>query len=117
MIEGIHILNKTPIYETADWAETVFILSCVILVISFLTICDAVAKDFDILFCFGFVTLFVSAIVLFTIGFWAPEKETDRYRYEVIMDEGVSFEDIYSNYDVIEQRGEIWILEDKENDR
>lgn len=116
MIEGIHILNKTPIYAVVGWANAVFVLSCIIFVISLLTMCYAVAKDFDILFCFGLVTLFVSAMVLFTIGFWAPEKETDRYRYEVIMDEGVSFEDIYNNYDVIEQRGEICVLEDKETE-
>ena len=114
MIDGLHILNKTPIYDVVEWAEIVFVLSGVILVISLLIICYAAAKDFDILLGFGLVTLFVSAIGILSIVFLNPEKETDRYRYEVIIDEGVSFEDIYNNYYVVEQRGEIWVLEDKE---
>ena len=42
------------------------------------------------------------------------EVPTNRYRYEVTIDESVTITEIYDNYDVIEQRGDIWILEDKE---
>ena len=34
-------------------------------------------------------------------------------QYEVIINEDTSFYDIYNNYDVIEQRGEIFILQEK----
>ena len=34
-------------------------------------------------------------------------------QYEVIISEDTSFYDIYNNYDVIEQRGEIFILQEK----
>jgi len=38
---------------------------------------------------------------------------TGCYRYECTIDDDASFTDILEEYDVIEQRGEIWVLEDK----
>lgn len=39
---------------------------------------------------------------------------TGRYRYEVTIDDTVSFNELQEKYDVIEQNGKIWTLEDKE---
>lgn len=36
-----------------------------------------------------------------------------RYRYECTLDDNIQFSDIGSKYDVVEQRGYIWVLEDK----
>ena len=38
-----------------------------------------------------------------------------RQRYECILDSNVSFVELYEKYDVIEQRGDIWVLEEKAN--
>lgn len=40
-----------------------------------------------------------------------------KVQYEVIFDEGASFMDVIDKYDVIEQRGDIFVLEDKKDDR
>lgn len=34
-------------------------------------------------------------------------------RYEVIFDDTVSFQEIYNKYDIIEQRGQIFVLQEK----
>lgn len=39
---------------------------------------------------------------------------TDRQRYECIINENTSFSEIAEKYDIVEKRGDIWILEDKE---
>ena len=42
-----------------------------------------------------------------------PQTETGRYRYEATIDDSVSFLDLQERYNVIEQNGRIWVLEDK----
>lgn len=39
---------------------------------------------------------------------------TGRYRYECTIDDDASFVDIAEKYVVVEQRGDLWILEDKD---
>ena len=45
-----------------------------------------------------------------------PQTETGRYRYEVTIDDSVSFLDICEKYEIVEQNGRIWTLEDKETE-
>lgn len=51
------------------------------------------------------ITAFIGAIF---------EKPSGRYRYECLIDDTVPYTEIYDKYDVVEQRGSIWVLEDKE---
>lgn len=58
-------------------------------------------------------------VVLFFLGLTIiDEKDEDastgRYRYEVILSDDVSFQEIHDKYKVVENRGDIWVLEDKE---
>lgn len=41
-------------------------------------------------------------------------KPSGRYQYECLIDDTVPYTEIYEKYDVVEQRGSIWVLEDKE---
>lgn len=52
-----------------------------------------------------FITCFVGSIF---------EKSSGRYQYECLIDDTISYTEIYDKYDVVEQRGSIWVLEDKE---
>lgn len=49
-----------------------------------------------------------------TLLFLQKEVPTGRYRYECTIDEDTSFAEVCEKYDVVEQKGDIWILEDKE---
>lgn len=42
------------------------------------------------------------------------DTPTGRYRYECTIDDDASFVDIAEKYVVVEQRGDLWILEDKD---
>lgn len=41
-------------------------------------------------------------------------RPSGRYQYECLIDDTVPYTEIYDKYNVIEQRGSIWVLEDKE---
>jgi len=43
-------------------------------------------------------------------------RENERNQYECVIDNDVSIVEVYKNYNVIERRGDIWILEDKVNE-
>lgn len=112
MLEGIHILNKTVITEQVIPNENLFQVVGVIFLISFILTLAGIHSDNGI---FGVIAIicaisFITSIVLLAS---VKEIETDRYRYEVTIDESVLFSDIYEKYEVVEQRGEIWVLEDK----
>ena len=41
------------------------------------------------------------------------KEPTEYNRYEVILDDDYLVKELYDNYRVIEQRGEIWVIEDR----
>ena len=41
------------------------------------------------------------------------KEPTEYNRYEVILDDDYPVKELYDNYRVIEQRGEIWVIEDR----
>lgn len=42
------------------------------------------------------------------------KKPSGRYQYECLIDDTVPYTEIYEKYEVVEQRGSIWVLEDRE---
>lgn len=113
-MQGIEILNKTPMLVRPDWAVGGVILSIVFfivfMVLTFILVeadYDGLVAIFSILSCFTFISIFVCCDI-------KVESTDGRYRYEAIIDESVSLQKIYERYNVIEQDGKKWILEDKE---
>lgn len=108
------ILNQTPIMEIDPrWIEAAAALligAAICFVIFIFTVCIGCDG--------GSVTaLFatVAAVLISTLIFiGAPEIETERNEYEAIIDETVPIAEVYEKYEVVEQRGDIWVLEDKE---
>ena len=113
-MEGIDILNRTTITETTNLTFIIITISVVVLIISVLAFIILVSMEyFNIAnVCFWFLIL--SLVVTFSFAIINPQTETGRYRYEVTIDDDVSFLDLHERYNVIEQNGRIWTLEDKE---
>ena len=53
---------------------------------------------------------------LFLVSIFFGTEATDGYynKYEVIIDDTYSFKELYEKYDVIEQRGNVYVIQDKE---
>lgn len=107
MINGINVLNKIPLTGLPTWAD-VTLVALVILGIIVATI--SLIKDWPAIVCKCSILITVVALVAW-LGLINTVKTGD-YRYECTIDDSVSYNDIVKNYEIIEQRGDIWVLED-----
>ena len=105
MIEGITILNQTEIMAIPKEAFLIAAFICV-----FLGIAVALATKIpSMFFGIGIITFFISLPILSCF-----EEPTGRYKYECTIDKSVSMTEVHEKYEVVEQRGDIWVLRDKE---
>lgn len=111
MLEGITVLNQEMIMDSPDWVFSFMIICLIVGVLSFLVCMNAHDDAISII---SSVLCLLSIVCLMFVQPVVPEVKTGRYRYEVTIDESVSFNDIYEWYEIVEQRGDIWVLEEKE---
>lgn len=110
----INVLNTIPIMSNPLWVNILFILSGVLFFTGIFFIWLWVRTGINdkklniglILFAIGFILLIVCSIHEGSIP-------TGKYKYEVTIDKDVSFTDLNSKYNIVEQRGDIYVLEDK----
>ena len=112
----MEILNQTPIMEMDPSYKSLALKLLVAIIIGFFAtvFCVCCGSDTSVIVTGGFTTLCVIAL-LAVVGF-SPEVPTDRYEYIVKIDDEASFVDIYEKYEVVEQKGDVWILQDKESE-
>lgn len=108
MLEGITILNKIAITGLPAWLTIIWIAITMI----------SLATSVIILFADGKIKIMlvsgiIAVIMLFTGLILESTIKTGEYRYECTIDDSVFYNDIVENYEIIEQRGDIWVLEDK----
>ena len=109
MIEGINILNQTEVTFLQSAAGGVVVFFMIAALVCFLVW----ILDDDAIF--GFLSL-VNTVAFILMIIFGPGEPTGRYRYEVTIDDSVNFTDVYERFEVIEQRGDIWVLEDKKGE-
>lgn len=107
MVEGIIILNKIAVTGLPPWLmiSAIILFTIGLLVFFVFVITDGPAWT-------AIISL-VSLLVFMICGILDATIKTDGYRYECIIDDSVSYNEIVENYNIIERRGDIWVLEDK----
>jgi hypothetical protein len=108
MVEGITILNTTAITGLPTWVS---VLAFVIFFIGAIVFAVSMILDGPV-----WVTassLMIGLIVMIACGIFKYTVKTGGYRYECIIDDSVSYNEVVENYKIVEQRGDIWVLEDK----
>ena len=114
-MEGIEILTKTAINEYPEWISTTACILGVIFVIGMILIFTS--HEIDSLYLIGGIAGLGAALGLILLIVAYPKPGfTGRYRYEAVISDDVSINDIYEKYEVINKDGKKWILEDKERD-
>lgn len=107
MVEGITILNKIAIIGLPTWIKTsaiiIFTIGVLVFVVSIIADWPVWTRIFSLVCSLIFV---ICCILNVTI-------KTGEYQYECIIDNSVSYNEVVENYNIIGQRGDIWILEDK----
>ena len=114
------ILNETVelIQEGYTWGFNLSFSSIFLLIIGIgmIALCIYIIPDDS-----KKANVIIVLIIFFSVGIMAlvsafhtkpVYKEVPQY--EVIFDSTISFQEIYNKYDIIEQRGQIFVLRDKE---
>lgn len=111
-MDGITILNTIIVNDCADWVSFIALalgVICITALILMLT-----SNDETGVIIFGIISLVAMiATPIIIIASKTHWRTNERNQYECIIDDSVSINEVYENYNVIERRGEIWVLEDK----
>ena len=102
-MEGIHILNTYDHFGGSGVATAGLIVLIVCAVLLIAAIIEKIIWLIIISMCF---------MVLGASGIYVGERQVVP-RMEVIIDDGVTFSDLITHYDVVGQRGEIFVVEEK----
>lgn len=110
-MDGITILNTTIVDDYARWVLPTVLALGVICIMSFVLMLTS--KDNRVII-FGIISLVaIIATPIIIIASKTHWRTNERNQYECIIDDSVSINEVYENYNVIERRGDIWVLEDK----
>ena len=113
-MKGVDILNIEEISAVPLWVDVIVIIAVMVFTISLIILLISVYKLWDVSFMVSIITMLISFIFIMVLGANDIEEPTGKYRYEATIDEFVSITEIYDRYKVVDRRGDIWILEDKE---
>ena len=108
MIEGITVLNKIAVTGVPSW---MMILAAVILIIGLIVFAIAIISEGPTWK--AIIPIIIVLLTWFICGIFNITFKTGEYQYECIIDDSVPYNEVVDNYKIIEQRGDIWVLEDK----
>lgn len=115
LIEGLEIVNKIEIMEENTKLGILSIFFGICALACFLS--AIVNADFISPGSISFVLL-AATIILLIIGVVIElnnkEKPTGEYYYEVILDDTVNLKEFYQKYEVIEIKGDLYTIKEKE---
>lgn len=112
-MNGINILNQTEIMEYTCEQNIFYSVLVIVLFISAILFVIGLVGSFKWSGIIGGILFLITIITIGTVNV-EKSKNTGRYKYEVTIDDDVPFTEIYKKYDVVEQKGDIWVLKDKE---
>ena len=111
----MRILYQKPLLR-GDISTPIIIFALVVallIAIFIATLISEICEDASMVYIVIFsVLLIIASIVEYNLVRILKEP-TEYNRYEVILDDDYPVKGLYDNYRVIEQRGEIWVIEDR----
>ena len=111
-MDGITILNTIIVDDYAQWVLPTVLALGFICIVALVLMLNSNDKGVII---FGTISLLAMISMPIIIGTSKSHWRTnERNQYECIIDDSVSINEVYENYNVVERRGDIWVLEDKE---
>ena len=107
----MEILNQYPVMEPVISPWILLVLSCFACLSLYIAISAFQESSCGLGFSLVALALVLGGIICY--GIFA-EVESGRNRYECLIDDTVSFVEVAENYNIVGQRGELWILEDRD---
>ena len=115
-MNGINILNKTAIMEYTFEANVFFAVLVIVWFISAIAFIIGLIGSFKWPAIIGGFFLIISFITLEAANLEKTEH-TGQYKYEATIDDNVPFIEVYKKYDIVKQKGDLWVLKDKEKNK
>lgn len=112
----MEILSQTDILENPAWVPIVFIIGCIMVGCGFMALIDSMNHYTDAGTIVSGIVVIIGLICII-VGACSKDRvkvDTGRDRYEVLLSEDVNVEEFLEQYEVIEHRDRLWIIEDKE---
>ena len=115
MIDGVTILATEIVNKPAPWLEILGCIITIILLCGFLLTVLSIFFEPDWLLTVG-VPMFMCAAALGLITCFLATSITvpDYNTYEVILDDSVSINEFMNTYEILEQRGQIYVIKEIE---
>jgi hypothetical protein len=134
-MSGITILNtfETIMSYKPQWSWTAFAIAFVFFLLAsifataFLINTDTIGKKyarkwkkyyiFNIKLIRGTIIVLITLIGSLAAGYLYEDKQPDviETRYEVLISDNISFKEFHASYEVLEQRGEIYVIRERDN--
>lgn len=117
----MEILTKTPINGFLWDNYLILSIMMVFVCISILGFILGFAPLGTIRDKISIVCMWIAVIGVVGSGVWMllntiiPGAPTGRYKYEVKISDTTTFKEVTDNYKIIDNRGQIWVLEDKDD--
>lgn len=112
-MNGITILNTYANTSSPSWVVAIALCGATVVMVG--VILFLVSKTYSQMI-FGIVFSVIGFIAVIGGYIFAEKNVVETARYECIVSDEVNPNDLYEQYNVIEKRGEIWVLEEKDND-
>lgn len=110
-MDGVIVLNVIERTLLPDWAIICIVLYAFAMAVFLVEMLAGDTTKRTNIGGIGLVCTMVLICIFLVVGkIVAPERVI---QYECTIDSNVSFVELYEKYDVIEQRGDIWVLEEK----
>lgn len=103
------IVNQYPVMAERAPVWVIFLTILGIAICSCILVLSLANKSWSAVIISG--CFIASFCILLFLG--AQKRETGRNRYECLIDGTTPFIEVGENYDIVEQRGDLWVLEDK----
>ena len=119
MLDGITVLNSFEVVSKTVFNWNGFWIGAIVGALICLMVCVIASSDIkDFLITFSIAFIVVGSLVGFFFGGAVMDKPTEyEARWEVTIEDSVSMNDFYNRYEIIEQRGEIYVIREKENEK
>jgi hypothetical protein len=114
-MEGVTILATDVVTMTNPIMNIILIITCVIAAIGFLFFILGIAIDCARVGVTGLVLLVITfVVIIISIPIDRMTQVPDYNTYEVILDDSVSMNEFMNTYEVLEQRGRIYVVKEIE---
>lgn len=106
------ILNTEMIMKDNSWVTFCVIAFIVLTSITIITFCTVSDEFYKVIF-IGLIWLILALPILIVSLVIPKEIPTENYKYEVILDDNYSAKELMNNYEILETRGDIYVIKEK----